>query len=55
MLSAKPCIEQSLKLARRTANKLPGINDRNWPGRDKAEFKLVAVNQSSKAGQAGKF
>jgi len=26
-----------------------------WPGRAKAEFKLAAVNQSSKAGQQGKF
>ena len=28
---------------------------RLWPGRAKAEFKLAAVNQSSKAGQQGKF
>lgn len=27
----------------------------NWPGRAKAEFKLAAVNQSSKAAQWGKF
>jgi len=26
-----------------------------WPGRAKAEIKLVAVNQSSRAGQQGKF
>jgi len=30
-------------------------NDYNWPGRAKAEFKLAAVNLSSKAGQQGKF
>jgi hypothetical protein len=28
--------------------------DRFWPGRAKAEFKLAAVNQSSEAGQQGK-
>jgi len=27
----------------------------NWPGRAKAEFKLAAVNESSKAAQWGKF
>ena len=26
-----------------------------WPRRAKANFKLAAVNQSSKAGQQGKF
>jgi hypothetical protein len=26
-----------------------------WPGRAKAKFMLAAVNQSSKAGQFGKF
>jgi hypothetical protein len=30
-------------------------NARQWPGRAKAEFKLAAVNQSSEAGQQGKF
>ena len=30
-------------------------DDGFWPGRAKAEFKLAAVNQSSKAGQQGKF
>ena len=29
--------------------------DRLWPGRANAEFKLAAVNRSSKAGQQGKF
>jgi len=31
------------------------VTVRFWPGRAKAEFKLAAVNQSSKAGQQGKF
>jgi hypothetical protein len=34
---------------------LPFTNAGLWPGRAKAEFKLAAVNQSSKAGQFGKF
>jgi hypothetical protein len=33
----------------------PLASVRSWPGRAKAEFKLVAVNQSSKAGQQGKL
>jgi hypothetical protein len=33
----------------------PVMSDRYWPGRAKAEFKLAAVNQSSKTGQQGKF
>ena len=32
-----------------------GTATRNWPGRAKAEFKLIAVNQSSKAVHFGKF
>jgi len=37
--------------------RLSGSNpkDRLWPGRAKADFKLVAVNQSSKAGQQVTF
>ena len=36
--------------------KRPVVSDSSWPvGRDKAELKLAALNQSSKAGQAGKF
>jgi len=31
------------------------FNVRSWPGRAKAELKLATVNQSSKAGQQGKF
>jgi len=37
------------------AQNRPVGNTRSWPGRAKAEFKLVAVNQSSKAAQWGKF
>jgi hypothetical protein len=37
------------------AGKLPIAYGRKWPGRAKAEFKLAAVNQSSKSGQQGKF
>ena len=35
--------------------KPPFAYDGSWPGRAKAEFRLAAVNQSSKAGQQGKF
>jgi len=42
-----------------TAGKCPLLSadryGRFWPGRSKAEFKLAAANQSSKAGQQGKF
>jgi hypothetical protein len=38
----------------RTSGRVPA-NSGNWPGRAKAEFKLAAVNQSTKAGQQGKF
>jgi hypothetical protein len=31
------------------------VSVRRWPGRAKAEFKLAAVDQSSKAGQFGKL
>ena len=32
-----------------------GLSGRYWPGRAKADFKLAAVNQSSKATRWGKF
>jgi len=34
---------------------LPFTNAGKWPGRAKSVFKLAAENQSSKAGQFGKF
>jgi hypothetical protein len=37
------------------ATKTPFANSRKWPGRAKAELKLAAVSQSSKASQQGKF
>ena len=43
MLSAKPCIKQSLMLARRTANKLPVISDWNWPGAGAPFLELIAA------------
>ena len=41
--------------SRRDARKLPSADDRRWPGLAKAAVKLAAANQSSKAGQQGKF
>ncbi len=35
--------------------KLPAANVSTWPGQAKAESKLAAVDQSSKASQQGKF
>ena len=35
--------------------KLPALSGGSWPGRAQADFKLAAVNQSSKASQQGEF
>ena len=51
----QPWSEPLFPTVQRPAILLTVTNFRKWPGRAKAEFKLAAVNQSSKAAQWGKF
>ena len=51
VLVADLVVAHDASAVRWDARKLPVANGGNWSGRANAEFKLAAVNQSSKAGQ----
>jgi hypothetical protein len=54
-LDAETCLSKRANMGVSVALDRSSASARSWPGRAKAEFKLAAVNQSSKAAQWGKF